>query len=269
MAAGPPGEVRVFGIRHHGPGSARSLLAALEELQPDAVLIEGPPEGDEMLGFVRHAEMIPPVALLAYVPDAPHRAAFYPYAEFSPEWQALRFGLERNIVTRFIDLPQRHWLAMAKEEQAPDGAEPAAAEEPSNVPPAAVDERSLQSHDPLDALATAAGFADGERWWEYLVEERPRDVGGGEHEIFAAVMEMMRALRFSPDGQSLLPARWRNDPMEPVREASMRQAIRAAQREGFERIAVQQGSFGNAFMMRLKGSTIAPPALPNPPLQRA
>ena len=30
-----------FGIRHHGPGSARSLLKALEALQPDAVLIAG------------------------------------------------------------------------------------------------------------------------------------------------------------------------------------------------------------------------------------
>ena len=31
----------VFGIRHHGPGSARSLQRALQALQPDTVLIEG------------------------------------------------------------------------------------------------------------------------------------------------------------------------------------------------------------------------------------
>ena len=31
----------LFGIRHHGPGSARSLLAALHELDPAIVLIEG------------------------------------------------------------------------------------------------------------------------------------------------------------------------------------------------------------------------------------
>ena len=35
------GRVEVFGIRHHGPGSARSLVAALQAYQPDAVLIEG------------------------------------------------------------------------------------------------------------------------------------------------------------------------------------------------------------------------------------
>ena len=28
----------IFGIRHHGPGSARALLRALSELQPDAIL---------------------------------------------------------------------------------------------------------------------------------------------------------------------------------------------------------------------------------------
>ena len=33
----------VLGIRHHGPGSARSVAAELERLDPDIVLIEGPP----------------------------------------------------------------------------------------------------------------------------------------------------------------------------------------------------------------------------------
>ena len=33
-------DVRLFGVRHHGPGSARSLVTALDELQPTAVLVE-------------------------------------------------------------------------------------------------------------------------------------------------------------------------------------------------------------------------------------
>ena len=37
--------VHLFGIRHHGPGSARSLLHALEQLEPDCLLVEGPPDG--------------------------------------------------------------------------------------------------------------------------------------------------------------------------------------------------------------------------------
>ena len=37
--------VHLLGIRHHGPGSARHVREALEELGPDIILIEGPPEG--------------------------------------------------------------------------------------------------------------------------------------------------------------------------------------------------------------------------------
>ena len=65
----------VFGIRHHGPGSARSLERALNDLQPDTVLIEGPPEADALLELASREDMAPPVALLTYVPDEPARAA--------------------------------------------------------------------------------------------------------------------------------------------------------------------------------------------------
>ena len=59
----------IFGIRHHGPGSARSLRAALEALRPDAILVEGPPDAAEVLPLLTHPDMRPPVALLIYVPD--------------------------------------------------------------------------------------------------------------------------------------------------------------------------------------------------------
>ncbi len=91
----------VFGIRHHGPGSARSLWNALEDLRPDAILIEGPPDAADVLPMAAHAEMQPPVALLIYVPDQPHQAVFYPFARFSPEWQAIRWGLVNQVPTRF------------------------------------------------------------------------------------------------------------------------------------------------------------------------
>ncbi|HEX8818872.1 MAG TPA: DUF5682 family protein, partial [Archangium sp.] len=46
-------------MRHHGPGSARSVRDALERLRPDIVLIEGPPEADGLLPLAAHAEMKP------------------------------------------------------------------------------------------------------------------------------------------------------------------------------------------------------------------
>jgi len=70
-AEGDDDPVRVFGIRHHGPGSARSLLRALEGYQPDAVLIEGPADADPLIGWVTAEGMQPPLALLAYAADEP------------------------------------------------------------------------------------------------------------------------------------------------------------------------------------------------------
>ena len=54
--------IEVLGIRHHGPGSARSVVAALDQLQPSHVVIEGPPELDEIPRYAASAEMVPPVA---------------------------------------------------------------------------------------------------------------------------------------------------------------------------------------------------------------
>src|SRR5687768_14421682 len=96
-------DLHIFGIRHHGPGSARSLRQALEALQPDALLVEGPPDAAEVLPLLAHEEMKPPVALLLYVPDRPKYAVYYPLALFSPEWQAIQFGLRNGIPVRFMD----------------------------------------------------------------------------------------------------------------------------------------------------------------------
>src|SRR5215470_15130860 len=97
--------IHVFGIRHHGPGCARSLRQALDALAPDAILVEGPPDADGVLPLAADPAMRPPVALLVYRPDTPKRAVFYPFAEFSPEWQAIRFQQQRNVPVRFMDLP--------------------------------------------------------------------------------------------------------------------------------------------------------------------
>jgi len=215
----------IFGIRHHGPESSRSLLDALTALQPDALLVEGPPDAAEVLPLIAHAEMQPPVALLIYAPEMPHKAVYYPFTAFSPEWNAIRYGLSHNIPVRFIDLAQTHQLAFEKLETSEilEAVLPIATPDP------------IRS-DPLGALAQAAGYADGERWWEHLVEQRrashaPNDA----FDIFAAILEAMSALRETL-AQPL-------EPREALREATMRQAIRAAQKEGFTRIAVVCGAW--------------------------
>lgn len=202
--------VEVFGIRHHGPGSARALRRALEAYRPDLVLIEGPPEADPLLALAADPAMTPPVALLAYTLTDPHRAAFWPFASFTPEWTALRHAQARRVPVRFIDLPAAHTLA------APPEALATAPTERARV-------------DPLGVLAEVAGYADAERWWDDVVELR------GRGDVFGVVAEAMEALReeAGPGG----PER------EEQREAWMRQAVRRGVREGFERIAVVCGAW--------------------------
>lgn len=96
---------RIYGIRHHGPGSARAVVHELESHPPDVLLVEGPPEADDLVRWVADAGLEPPVALLGYAADDPGRAAFWPFAVFSPEWQAIRWAVEHNVPVRFFDLP--------------------------------------------------------------------------------------------------------------------------------------------------------------------
>jgi hypothetical protein len=221
--------VRVFGVRHHGPGCARSLVSALEAMEPDAVLIEGPPDAAEVLPLAGAAEMKPPVALLVYPADAPARAVFYPFAVFSPEWQAIQFGLARGIPVRFMDLPQHHRLADRPEEAAGEAGDAEGAQEGADGADARGEE-DVARVDPIGALAMAAGFPDGELWWEHEIERR-RDPSG----LFEGLLEAMRALR--EEHPRSLPRE------DALREAFMRQTIRAALKEGKSRIAVVCGAW--------------------------
>ncbi|HEX5000387.1 MAG TPA: DUF5682 family protein [Terriglobia bacterium] len=229
--------VTVFGIRHHGPGSARSLRQALDAMAPDCILVEGPPEADAMLPFAGRPEMKPPVALLIHDAETPQRAVYFPMAEFSPEWQAIRFGLERGVPARFMDLPQSIQMAIIADKETGDNAEEPLAGVPAegDCAPEASPENGPIARDPLAYLARAAGYSDSERWWEHMVEHR-RD----ETELFAAVLEAMAALR-----EAAIPSQLeeRDQAREERREAHMRQTIRAARKEGFERIAVVCGAW--------------------------
>ncbi|MFJ7177003.1 DUF5682 family protein [Streptomyces massasporeus] len=223
----------LLGVRHHGPGSARAVRAALEEVRPRAVLIEGPPEADALIPLAADEEMRPPVALLAHAVDEPGRSAFWPLAGFSPEWGALRWALDHEVPARFIDLPATHTLARGSQEDAktPEGERPLDAEtvaEEGDTGSAAV------RIDPLRVLAETAGYDDPERWWEDVVEHR----GAGEGDAlapFTALEEAMSALRetYGSGGHD----------RDLVREAYMRLQVRAAQREFDDAVVVVCGAW--------------------------
>lgn len=264
-------QICIFGIRHHGPGCARSLVRALEEWQPDVLLIEGPPEGESVLPLAADESMTPPVALLVYSEEEAGRAAFYPFAEFSPEWQALCHALRRNVAVRFMDLPVavRFALEKAAEAQAGSAALPTeksaenaeeadgreeeffsehavSSEQP--VPAAGAEEQSSDTYgeeaagdsdtcfdpaDPLDWLGRAAGYESGEDWWNHMVEERLDGL-----ELFDAIREAMTAVRQEREKRLGAPEK-----TEALREAHMRSCLRRAKKEGFSRIAVVCGAW--------------------------
>ena len=58
--------IQILGIRHHGVGSAKMVRKRLEELKPDMILIEGPPELDEVLPFIGVSGLQPPVSIMIY-----------------------------------------------------------------------------------------------------------------------------------------------------------------------------------------------------------
>jgi hypothetical protein len=239
----------LFGIRHHGPGCARSLVAALESLQPDCLLIEGPPEGESVLSFINSDALIPPIALLIFNPDNSQEAVFYPFANFSPEWQALRYGARNNIPTRFMDLAVSHSFALKTQNETP------AAE---NISEPTENKKNIETeiiecdlNDPLDWLGRAAGYDSGESWWNHMVEERSHSGENHSLELFAAIREAMVTVRAE------VPRGVRSsyeEEREILREASMRKAMRQAQKDGFQRIAVICGAWHLPALENLPGA---------------
>ncbi len=264
--------VNILGIRHHGPGSAKNVKAFLGQNKPDIVLVEGPPEADEILQWANHKELKPPVAILCYQPDNPKLSSFYPFAEFSPEWQAISYARKNKIPVRFMDLPACHQFAIEEEKR--KEAEEAAAKTAetndnndikeilnngrllnSDIQLNGASPIQLRKHsrrwlhnndagdpeikedaevglytDPIAHLAKAAGYADGEKWWEHMFEHRMNDEA-----VFEAVMESMQILR------EVFPRK--DDRMERLREAHMRKTIRQAEKEMFQNIAVICGAW--------------------------
>src|SRR5215831_5069562 len=109
--------VHILGIRHHGPGSAALLRKALDVLDPASVLVEGPPEGNELIQYVADPDLKPPVAMLLHAADEASLASFMPFAEFSPEWQAIQWALQHRRPVRFMDWPAAVSLALLKAAQ--------------------------------------------------------------------------------------------------------------------------------------------------------
>jgi hypothetical protein len=269
-----PTELRLFGIRHHGPGSAASLVAALDAYRPDIVLLECPADGEAALATLRDAALVPPVALLLYNPKQQGQASFLPFAAFSPEWQAVQWCFREGAHVRCFDLPMS--LRFGLDNAMVSGSSDAGASPPSplsekgegepddNLHPTLIPEQEPKAPgspspfsergpapegsreaptlaeppteseeiegDPVAYLARLAGYTDSEQWWETHLEQAP-----GHADTFAVVLEMMTALREElqrPETDDTL-----------LREAYMRETLRATLAQGYQRVAVVCGAW--------------------------
>jgi hypothetical protein len=198
--------LHLLGIRHHGPGSAALVRAALDRLDPQIVLIEGALEGDGLVPYVARSGMRPPVAMLFYAEDDARAAIFAPFAEFSPEWQAMLWATSRQRPVRFIDWPAAVSLALMKMEAESD---PDRAESPRV--------------DPLDQLARAAGMGDGEAFWNALIEEAGDT--GDPLATFAAIGDAMTEARAHAEVEGEAP-RLRDVRREAFMRLNIRQALK-------------------------------------------
>lgn len=207
----------IFGIRHLSPAGAWHLRQFLTEKKPRLVLVEGPSDLNEQLADITRPETKPPIAILAYTKEAPVRTILYPFAEYSPEYQAISWCKEYGIECRFIDLPSDVFLALPSGRQTRTEGE----------------EERMSVYKLLDRQA---GEDEHETFWERVMEHA-QDADGYYQ---GAALFGSNLREFSQE-----TGRDTDWPETLVREAFMRLQIQKALEEGFapEEIVVVTGAY--------------------------
>ena len=157
-------------VRHHSPACALAVGALVEEVRPAVVLIEGPEEYGRLLPALLDPRTRPPVAVLSLGTEG-GGAGFYPLAEFSPEWVALRTGARVGAEVAFVD---RSWVVRAEDER-PDG---------DAFARTLQSERNLAHSRTVAAVAERLGCRDHDEVWDHLFEARTSERLADWRELF-------------------------------------------------------------------------------------
>lgn len=149
------GPLVFFPVRHHSPAAARLVREFIRARRPRAVLIEGPSDFNDRLGELHLPHRLP-IAIYTFARGAGgrRRGAFYPFCEYSPEWQAVQAAHAEGIPARFIDLP---WQAMAA----------------ADVPSHRYADPQLQRSKYVQMLCRKLGVDDFDTAWDTLFEIDP------------------------------------------------------------------------------------------------
>ena len=144
-----------FGIRHLSPAGAYHLRRLLDEREPELILVEGPSDFTALLGDIAGAETKPPIAVMAYTKESPIRTILYPFAEYSPEYQAVLWAKDHGVPCRFIDLPSGVFLGIQR---------------PVTETTLSDDSEKQGSGDVYRLLDSQCGEGGHEAFWEYTME---------------------------------------------------------------------------------------------------
>jgi len=146
--------IHYFGVRHLSPSAAYHLIEFLEKHKPKCILIEGPSDATPLMAQIAQKNVKPPIAMLGYTTELPIETVLYPFASYSPEYQAICWGVKKKVTLRFIDLPSENMLKLRQEQ-------------PKN------EEESLKAHNfyryhnqLYKEVAEQSGETDYENYWE-------------------------------------------------------------------------------------------------------
>ncbi|QED26684.1 VWA domain-containing protein [Microvenator marinus] len=196
----------LIGVRHHSPALAAAIPELLADFNPDVILIELPMEFEPWLQWLGHSETKAPVAL-ASVNKAGGGLSFYPFAEFSPEFAAVKWAVAHSVPIRPCDLPSGVRVDLARE------------------PHEHSDQPTISA-----ALETHFHSPDFESLWDRAVEVHAADADA--EALRRSALYIGWALR--QDAEGVVPE------VDLIREAHMRKVL--AECPG-KRVAMVIGSF--------------------------
>ncbi len=208
-----------FGVRHLSPAAAHHVRLELERVQPDVVLIEGPSDLNHQMQWIYHEQTVLPIAILAYTQESPIRTLLYPFAVYSPEYQAILWAKEHHVPCRFMDLPSDVFLAIWEETEENDG----------ETDGENVEETGTTTEQVYQRMEELLGESH-DTFWERNFEQLDK-------EYMQAAAAFGQQLRQTATDSPYRTAE------NHIREAYMKRVIVQAQKEGFETVFCVCGAY--------------------------
>ena len=105
-----------FPIRHHSPACSYHLKKIFADFKPDAVLIEGPSDSNDLMKYMVEDDTKAPFCIYSsYVDEDDEKyRCYYPFLDYSPEFVSIKEALKNNIHCRFIDMPYASMIENSK-----------------------------------------------------------------------------------------------------------------------------------------------------------